>query len=105
MAKRVSPRNAGTTAATRSTRNQGENETTAAEQGQQSDELLAHAGDDPEHAQPGGGLAAGALQFVVKHWIFKGNQIQAVGVLHQPEADVVGEFVAQQAVEEVHCAR
>ncbi len=51
-----------------------------------------------EHAQPGRGLAAGPLQFVVKYWIFKGNQIQLVGVLHQPQTDVVGEFVAQQAV-------
>ena len=56
------------------------------------------------HHQPVGGLHSSALQPVVKNRIFVGNQIKAGGVVHYPDADVAGVFIAQERIRVVDCA-
>ena len=39
-----------------------------------------------------------ALHFVVKDRIFEGHQIESGRVFHDPDADVIGETVAEQTI-------
>ena len=64
----------------------------------QAEGVLAEPQDRSQKPHPAGGLAAGAVEFVVKNGILERSQIQAVGMLHQADADPVGEAVAEQAV-------
>ena len=50
-----------------------------------------------EHAQAGGGLAAGALEFVVEDGIFEAGEVEGGGVAHKANADVVCKTVAEEA--------
>src|SRR5579875_2590811 len=66
--------------------------------GEQTDGVLAQAEQGGKEPQPSGGLAARALQLVVKDRVLEGGQIQAAGVPHQADADPICEAVAQQAL-------
>ncbi len=55
-------------------------------QRKQRDHLLAHAGQDRQHPEAGGGLTAGALQLVVKDGVLERDQVEPGGVFHQPQA-------------------
>ena len=50
-----------------------------------------------KHPETGGGLAAGAFEFVVKNGVFKAGKIERGCVAHQADPDVVGEAVAEEA--------
>jgi hypothetical protein len=67
--------------------------------------VLADVEDGRQKANTAGGLAAGALQLVIENGIFKGGQIQLRGVFNEPNADSVGEAIAEQAVSQGICAR
>lgn len=58
---------------------------------------MEEAGDLGEHAEAGGGLAAGAFEFVVEDGVFKAGEIEGGGVAHEADADVVGEAVTEEA--------
>src|SRR6266481_1541959 len=105
MAKRVSPRKAGITAATSKTKNQGEKDITAAESDSSVRVCCPIPASTRQHSQAGCGLTPGPIQLVIKHRVFKGDQVELGGMLHQAKAHMIGEFVAQQAVTKVDCPR
>ena len=58
---------------------------------------MQQPGDLGKHAEAGGGLAAGALEFVVENGVLETGEIERGGVAHQANADVVREAVAEKA--------
>ncbi len=98
MAKRVSPRKTGNGRDEQESQEPGIEEDDGGQQRQKREQLLRHTGQAGEHTQPGAGLAAGALHFVVEDGVFKRDQVERAGVFHHPDADVVAEPVSQQAV-------
>lgn len=57
---------------------------------------MKEPGDLREHAEAGGGLAAGAFEFVIEDGIFEAGKIERGGMAHEADADVVGETVAEE---------
>ena len=70
-------------------------------QGDRRNHLLDEASNRLDHVQPVGGLNPGSLQAVIKRRIFVGHQIQAGGVLHDANADVVHVPAREQGIEVV----
>ncbi len=66
----------------------------------QGEHVLADIKKRSEQPEPAGGLAAGTLEFVVKHRVFELRQVEPGGVLHEFYADAIGEAIAEQAVAE-----
>ncbi len=64
------------------------------------DAVLGDVQERGEQRDAAGGLAAGAFELVMEDRVFKGDQVEAGGVLHEADADAVGEAVGEKAVAE-----
>jgi hypothetical protein len=62
------------------------------------DDLLDQAAHLLDHREAVGGLDAGALEAVVEDGVFVGGQVEAGGLLHDANADVLGVAVREERV-------
>ena len=60
--------------------------------------LLHHSANCLNHSQPIRGLHSCSLELIVENGVLVGGKVQTGSVLHDPDADVPGEFVSQQSV-------
>src|SRR6188508_1283268 len=70
----------------------------ARRQRDQGNQLLSERGKSREKSKAARGLAAGAFELVVKIRVFEADEVEARGMLDEPQTQHVGEPVAQQAV-------
>src|SRR4051794_26707179 len=68
----------------------GENDQ-ADRKGDEGNGILSDAEDRGEEAHSAGGLAAGAVEFVVEDGVLEAGQVEAGGVFHEAYADAIGE--------------
>ena len=64
------------------------------------DALLQQRTERVDHADAVSGLDARALERIVERRVFVGAQVEPRGVRHDPHADVAGEAIGQQRIEE-----
>ena len=72
----------------------------ARREGEDGDALLQQRTERVDHADAVGCLDARALERIVERRIFVGAQVEPRGVRHHPHADVAGEAIGQQRIEE-----